>query len=119
MTVFRNLCLRRQIQLAPHRYVVGRVGQAAYGLVDAGGGEPVGGLRREQEMVDTQAPVLGPAAGLVVPEGVDRRVGLEGADRVGQAEVDQAAQRPARLRLAERVVGEGFRVIDVHLGRAD
>src|SRR6266545_8048974 len=61
----------RQIQLAPHRNVVGRVGPAAFGLVDAGGGEPIGGLRREQEVVDAQAPVLRPAAGLVVPERVD------------------------------------------------
>ena len=40
-------------------------------LVDAGGDEPVGGLRRQQQMVDADAVVLLPGAGLIVPEGVE------------------------------------------------
>ena len=37
------------------------------------GAEPVGGLRRQQQVVDADAVVLLPGAGLIVPEGVDAR----------------------------------------------
>ena len=37
-------------------------------LVDAGRGQAVGGLRRQQQMVDADAVVLLERAGLVVPE---------------------------------------------------
>ena len=33
--------------------------------------KPVGGFRRQQQMVDADAVVLLPGAGLIVPEGVD------------------------------------------------
>ena len=58
-------------------------------LVDAGGGEPVGGLRREQHVVDADAPVLLPGAGLIIPERVEAGVVADGADRVGQPEVGE------------------------------
>ena len=62
---------------------------------------------------------LGPGTGLIVPEGVLLAVGMEGAHRVGQAEIEQLSERRARFGLAERVVGEGLGIVDVHLGRAD
>ena len=81
------------VELAPDRDMVGRLGLAALVLVDADGREAVGGLRREQQMVDAQAVVLLPGAGLVIPVGVLRPLDMDGAHRVGQAEIEQRAQR--------------------------
>ena len=56
------------------------------------------GLRRQQQMVDPDAPVLLPGAGLIIPEGVlARRVG-DRAQRVGQAEAEQRLEALAGLR---------------------
>ena len=61
-------------------------------------GQAVGGLRREQGVVDADAVVPLPGAGLVVPEGVGagRAVGCEIG--VGQAQATQGPEAP-RLRL--------------------
>ena len=47
--------LRRQIELAPHRDMVGRLGQAAIGLVDARRRPAVGAFGRQQQVVDAEA----------------------------------------------------------------
>ena len=60
-------------QIDPDRHVVGRLLPGAHVLVDARRGEPVGGLRRQQQVVDADAPVLLPGAGLIVPERVEAR----------------------------------------------
>ena len=59
----------------------------------------VGGLRRDQGVVDADAVVPLPGASLVVPEGVGagRPVGLQ--VRVGQAQVLQRPEGFARPRL--------------------
>ena len=70
-----DLRLRRlQIEIDPHRDVVRRLLPGADVLVDADAGQPVGGLRRQQQMVDADAVVLLPGAGLIVPEGVVLRL---------------------------------------------
>ena len=66
-------------------------------------------------MVDPDAPVLLPGAGLVIPERVlARRVG-DGAQRVGQAEAEQGLEGFAGLGAEQRVVGPGGGVVDVAL----
>ena len=62
---------RLQIELDPDRNMVGWLFPGAHMLVDAGGGQAVGGLRREQQMIDADAVVLLPGAGLVVPERIE------------------------------------------------
>ena len=54
--------------------------------------QPVGGLRGQQHVVDADAPVLLQRAGLVVPERVDARALVDRPQRVGEAEVDDAAE---------------------------
>ena len=71
--------------------------------VDAGIDEPVGGLRRQQHVVDADAVVLGPGAGLIVPERVEAAGVAAGADRVGEAEIGQRAELLAGLRQEQRV----------------
>ena len=56
---------------------------------------------------------------LVVPECVDALAGILCAQRVGPASADEALEGGAAFRLHQRVVGVGFRRIDVELGRRD
>ena len=62
--------LPRRVDLAPDRGVVGRFLLSPRVFVYARCREPVGGLRRQQQMVDQQAEILLPRAALVVPETV-------------------------------------------------
>ena len=75
--------------------------------------EPVAGLRRQQQMVDPQALVLLPGAGLVVPEGVEPGLVGDRAQRIGQAEAEQGLESLARLGLEQRVLGPGGGIVDV------
>src|SRR6185503_6683701 len=86
-------------QFHPNGHVVGRLLPAAGELVDAGSVEAVGRLRRHQDMVDADAMVLLPGAGLVVPEGVDAGLRVAGAHRVGEAQVDERTERGPGLGL--------------------
>jgi len=67
-------------------------------LVDAARRQPVSRLGRQQQVVDPDAPVLLPGAGLIVPEGVEPcRVGGRPYG-FGQAEIEECAELGARLR---------------------
>src|SRR5439155_18090029 len=70
-----------------HRHVVGGLFPAAYVAIDGGRRQPVGGLRREQDVVDPDAVVFLPGPSLVVPERVEARLVAAGADRVGQPKI--------------------------------
>ena len=86
------------------RDVVGRLVVGARALVDRGDFEAVGGGRREQQVIDADAVVLLPGAGLVVPERIMARLGMAGAQGVRQAEIDQTPIGSAAFRLVQRVV---------------
>ena len=81
---------RLDIQIDIDRHVVRGPLPGADMLVDASGGEPIGRLRRQQQMVDPDAPVLLPGAGLVVPKGVEAGLVGDRAQRIGQAEAERA-----------------------------
>ena len=68
-----GLTARSIVQIDLDRHVVGRLVPAAHMLVDAGIDEAVGRLRRQQQVVDADAVVLLPGAGLIIPERVERR----------------------------------------------
>src|SRR6266481_3840568 len=80
---------RLEIEIGPDRHVVRRFFPGAHIAVDADIDQPVAGLRRQQQMVDPQAPVLLPGPGLVVPEGV--LAGLVGhrSQGIGQPEAQE------------------------------
>src|SRR5579871_265381 len=70
-------------------------------------------------MIDAQAPVLLPGAGLVVPERVlPRRVG-DRAQGVSQAEAEQGLEALAGGGSKQGIIDPGWRVIDVLSGRDD
>src|SRR5437588_38834 len=69
----RATCATRShlnIEIDPHRHVVGGALPGAHVLVDTGGEEAVGRLGRHQHVVDADAVVLLPGARLIVPERV-------------------------------------------------
>ena len=107
-----------QIKINPDRDVVGRLLPAAHIAIDADIDEPVAGLRRKQQVVNPQAPILLPAAGLIVPEGVlAGRVGNR-PNCVGQAKPEQRLKRLASSRTEQRIVDPGRWVVNI-LGRGD
>ena len=57
-----------------------------------GGDQALGQGGRQQGVVDAQAQVALPRAGLVVPERIDRAVRMHRAHRVGQAHPEQATE---------------------------
>src|SRR5688572_4331720 len=59
-----------EIEIRPDRHVVRRLLPGAHVAVHADMGQAVAGLRRQQQVVDPDTPVLLPGAGLVVPERV-------------------------------------------------
>src|SRR5665647_3933894 len=99
----------RDIQIDEHRHVVGRLVPGAHVIIDAGVGQPVGGLRRQQQVVDADAVVLLPGPGLVVPERVQVGSIAGGADGVGEAEIQETAEFLPGLRQEQRVLHPGLR----------
>ena len=88
-------------------------------LFDRGRAEAVGGLRRQQQVVDADAVVLLPGAGLVVPERVGAgRIG-GGAHGFRETEIDQTPEGLPRLRLEQRVAQPVLRVLGVDRLRND
>ncbi|GGI67195.1 hypothetical protein GCM10007973_00410 [Polymorphobacter multimanifer] len=70
-------------------------------------------MRREEQVIDAEAVVALPGAGLIVPEGPYAAARVEAADGVGPALPEQGAEGGAAFRLHERVVLHGARVPDV------
>ena len=61
-------------QIDPDRNVVRRFLPIAHMLVDAARDQPVGGARRQQQVIDADAVILLPGAGLIIPERIKARV---------------------------------------------
>ena len=78
--------------------MIGRLLPGPHIAVDPDLEEAVAGLWRQQQMIDPQALVLLPGAGLIIPEGVLARGVGDRAQRVGQA-------RPSSAWKLSRVAG--------------
>jgi len=88
-------------------------------LVDARGDEAVGGLRRQQQVVDADAPILLPRARLIIPEGVEPAVIAHRANGVGQAQIGEGAKLLPGLRQEQRVGRPGRRIVNIVGGGDD
>src|SRR6185312_1870180 len=83
-------------------------------FIDTRALQPVGRLRRTKQMVEPKPQVPLPAAGGVIPEGVELLlIGVQGAQRIRPALVDDPPPRLPRLRLHHRVVRRRSRREDV------
>src|SRR5882757_2968900 len=99
--------------------MVRRLLPAAHVLVDAGVDEPVSRLWREQDVVDADAIVLLPGAGLIVPECEEARLIAAGPDCVSQPEIAQGPKPFPRLRQEQRVTSPQLRASGISRGRND
>ena len=77
----------------------------AHRAVDTAGCEPAGQVRAEQQVVEAQAGIALLAHAAIVPEGVERLLRVELAQRVGPAAADQPPEGGAAIRMDQRVVG--------------
>ena len=64
----------------------GNASATSWTLVDRGRDQTVGGLRRQQYMVNAYSFVSFPRSGEVVPEGKRVRVGMAGTKSIGKSE---------------------------------
>ncbi|SPA54885.1 protein of unknown function [Cupriavidus taiwanensis] len=90
---------------------------AAHPAVDAGVAQPRRQFGAQQQVVDAQAGIGLPVPAEVIPEGVDRRVGMVLAQRIGPALRQQACVGIAAFRLQQGILAPGTRVVDVLVGR--
>src|SRR5262249_13859400 len=81
-----------ELQIGPHRHVVGWFFPAAHVLVDARGDEPIGRLRRKEQVVDANPVILLPRARLVIPKCKRAGAVASGANRVEQPEMIKGAE---------------------------
>ena len=96
-------CLRCEVD--DDRDVVRGLGLGAFLAVGLGGGQAFGEGRGEEGVVDAEAGVAAPGAGLVVPEGVGAAGGLEGSDGVGEAVPEEGSEGGAGFGADEGVGG--------------
>ncbi len=99
--------------------MVRRLGFGAFLFVDCYGFQAFGGSGGEQMVVDTQAGVSVPGAGLVVPEGVQGFFGVEGAEGVGQAGIDEGVEGVSGFGADQGVVGGEGAGGEIGVGGAD
>src|SRR6185503_14794761 len=92
-------------QLHPRRRVVRRLLLTPRPFIDTRALQPVRRLGRTKQMVEPKPQVPLPAAGGIVPESVELLlIGVQRAQRVGPALVDDPPPYLPRLRLHHRVV---------------
>ena len=76
-------------------------------------GQAVGGLRRQQQMVDADAQIVLPGATLIVPEGISAHLGMDLPIGIGEAEVNECAEGLAALRPEQGVALPSLGVVAV------
>src|SRR5258708_4107649 len=87
---YRARLLRRlTIEIRPHRDMARGLFPAAHITVDPDIDQPVAGLRRHQQMIDAQAVVFLPGAGLIIPKCILAGCVGDGAQRVREPEAEQ------------------------------
>src|SRR5690348_10047427 len=81
--------------------------------------EAVGGLRRQEAVVDADAVVLLPGTRLIVPERVDAGTRRGSPDSVCQSESEEAPKLGACLRQEQGVIDPDLRVLGIDRRRND
>ncbi len=95
------------------------LGFGAFLFVDGDGFQAFGGSGGEQMVVDAQAGVSVPGAGLIVPEGVEGFGGVEGAEGVGEAGIDEGVEGVSGFGADQGVIGGQGAGGEIGVGGAD
>src|SRR6185369_4982378 len=93
--------------------MIGRLVAFADMLVDPAIAQPIQPLRREQNMVDADAVILAPGAGLIVPERILPGRLVTGAEGIGIAQMFDGSERGSGLRLKQSVVDPGLGIVAI------
>ena len=99
--------------------MVAGLGLVAFVAVGGGGDEAFGKVGREEGVVDAEAEVAAPGAGLVVPECVGLAAGLDGAESVGEALPEHGAESGTGFGPEQGVAGRERAGGEILVGRAD
>src|SRR5690242_171350 len=70
-------------------------------------------------MVDSNAMVLNPCTGLIIPKRIAAWLGVTDAERVGEAKIRDATESRAGFGLKQRVARPGFRIVAILSCRDD
>src|SRR5262249_17066677 len=84
-----NGSARLDREVRPYRHVVGWLFPGTHVTVDAGSRQPICRLRRQQQVIDADAVVLLPSAGLIIPERVESWCVAGRAHGIGQSDVEE------------------------------
>ena len=95
------------VRLSPHR------------AVDARRRQPRHQIGRQQEMVDPQPRVAPERVPEIIPEGIECFGGMDGAERIGPALIEQALISLPDLWSEQRVIVPSLRTVDVEFRRHD
>ena len=98
--------------------MVARLGQAAHLAIDARRLEPWRHIWAQQQLIDLQPRIPGPAPAHVVPEGIERLVGVKKTDRIRPRLLQKVRMSPPAFRLQPGVV-VWPRLLDLLFGRND
>src|SRR5688572_13751417 len=101
------------------RGVIGGFGAAALGFVDAGFDAALGDGTVQKDVVDAKAaiPAEGPRA--IVPPRVESALGVELAQRIVQAEVEQVRERPVLIGMKVKLPAHLLYVEDIAIFARD
>ena len=87
--------------------------------IDSGLNQPLRRLLAQEQMIEAKPCVARPAVSQIIPEGVHRLVGMELADGIDPALVEEPPEQRARLGLNQSVLRIGLAEVDVALGWHD
>src|SRR6056297_3563614 len=96
------------VELHPDRHVIRRFLASSDARVDPALLEQVGGLRRQQVMIDADAIVSIIGAGLIVPKAVVSATRMSRSKRFGEPQVQDLAKCRAGLRARQRIIFPGL-----------
>jgi peptidoglycan/LPS O-acetylase OafA/YrhL len=105
LVVTAHYRVRLLLERHQNRHVVGRLLLAALPPVRERRRQPLRERRGQQRVVDPQANVAGPAAGLVIPERRHSAARMQGAHGIGQPQPLYRAERRASLRANQGIAG--------------
>jgi hypothetical protein len=103
----------------PGGRMIAGMGLATNPGVDTSGAEVLGKPFVDQQVINPQPAISFPVLTEVIPEGVDRLVGMQRSDSIHPALIEEALPAGPCFRLQQRVFPPGARIVNVGVGGHD